>query len=302
MKPIDTPPLSTIYFKFEKRFGFLSVGNDNKDKMSLTLGEKLQQAREARGITISEVAEQTRISPLYIESIENNDYRPLPGGIFNKGFVKSYAKYVGIDEQEALQDYTQLISEQEGFESEEPKTYRPEVLTDERARSSSILTVIIAAVILGLMTWGILALVKYIQENPDTLVTNSNANVSNANANSGSENTNSNVSTAPAPAMGGVKIEFKAVGDEISLTATSDGKKSSSLIAAGKSAVFEPKERLNLRFAQSRSQFAQMTINGKQIALPASAQTGNIIEVEINKDNLAQIWQSEKVSAGDAPR
>ena len=61
--------------------------------MSLTLGEKLRQAREARGITISEVAEQTRISALYLEAIENNDYRTLPGGIFNKGFVKSFAKY-----------------------------------------------------------------------------------------------------------------------------------------------------------------------------------------------------------------
>ena len=70
--------------------------------MSLTLGEKLRQAREERGISISEVAEQTRISPHYLDSIENDDYRTLPGGIFNKGFVKSYAKYVGIDEQDAL--------------------------------------------------------------------------------------------------------------------------------------------------------------------------------------------------------
>src|SRR6185369_11249664 len=99
--------------------------------MSLTLGEKLRQAREERGISISEVAEQTRISPHYIDSIENDDYRTLPGGIFNKGFVKSYAKYVGVDEQEALQDYSRLISQQEGAGGEEPKTYRPEVLTDD---------------------------------------------------------------------------------------------------------------------------------------------------------------------------
>ena len=78
--------------------------------MSLTLGEKIRQAREERGISISEVAEQTRISALYLESIENDDYRPLPGGIFNKGFVKSYAKHLGLDEQEALQEYAALLS------------------------------------------------------------------------------------------------------------------------------------------------------------------------------------------------
>src|SRR6478672_4341473 len=124
--------------------------------MSLTLGEKLRQAREERGLTISEVAEQTRISALYLESIENNDYRPLPGGIFNKGFVKSYARHLGLNEQEALQDYTALISEQGSDVNDEPKTYRPEVLTDERSRSGLIPTLFFAAVIIGLMIWGIM--------------------------------------------------------------------------------------------------------------------------------------------------
>ena len=78
--------------------------------MSLSLGEKLRQAREERGISISEVAEQTRISPQYIKSIENDDYKPLPGGIFNKGFVRSYARYVGFDESQALEEYAQLMA------------------------------------------------------------------------------------------------------------------------------------------------------------------------------------------------
>lgn len=266
--------------------------------MSLTLGEKLQQAREARGIAISEIAEQTRISPLYIESIENNDYRPLPGGIFNKGFVKSYAKYVGLDEQEALHDYAQLIAEQEGSQTEETKTYKPEVLTDEGARSSSITTIIFAVVILGLMTWGILALVRYIQENPQTLVTG-NTN-SNTNSNTANTATNVNTSTAAAPSMGSAKIEFKAVGDAIALTATSDGKTSYPTLEADKSVILEPKERLRLAYSKSRVQFAQMTINGKDITLPPATafQNRGTVEFEINKDNLAQIWQDGKISVG----
>ncbi len=80
--------------------------------MSITLGEKLRQAREAHGLSISQVAEQTRISALYLSCIENDDFRILPGGIFNKGFVKSFAKAVGMDEQEALHDYAQLIINQ----------------------------------------------------------------------------------------------------------------------------------------------------------------------------------------------
>src|SRR3712207_5287958 len=129
--------------------------------MSLTLGEKLRQAREERGLSISEVAEQTRISALYLESIENNDFKPLPGGIFNKGFVKSYAKFVGVDEQEALQDYAALIAQQGEDINESPKTYRAEVLTDENTRTSLLPTLLFSIIILGLMVWGIMAFLRY---------------------------------------------------------------------------------------------------------------------------------------------
>src|SRR5260221_12082763 len=115
--------------------------------MSLTLGEKLRQAREEKGFSLSEVADQTRISSLYLESIENDDYRILPGGIFNKGFVKSYAKFVGLSEQEALLDYSKLLSDSAISEESELKLYKPEVLTDDLSGASQAPTLIIAFVI-----------------------------------------------------------------------------------------------------------------------------------------------------------
>ncbi len=270
--------------------------------MSQTLGEKLRQAREARDITISEVAEQTRISPLYIESIENDDYRILPGGIFNKGFVKSFAKYVGVDEQEALQDYSRLISEQQGSQEEDPKTYSPEVLTDDRVSSSSIPTIIVAVVILGLMTWGILALVRYIQENPIQTTANDSNNTNNsANVNADSNTAGATPTPSNVPSMSDLKVEFKTSGSPISLVSTSDGKKTNTLITSEKPANFEPKESLKLGFAKSLSQNAQLTINGKQIKLPSTPDKPNrtVIEFEISKDNIAQIWQNGEISFGN---
>src|SRR5829696_2187827 len=164
--------------------------------MSLSLGEKLRQAREERGISISEVAEQTRISPLYLEAIDADNYKTLPGGIFNKGFVKSYAKYVGLDEQEALQDYSRLIASQDGGTlSEEPKTYKPEVLTDDRASGSTLPTIIFAAIILGLMAWGLIKLVDYIQNQQSQPVANANTA-----GNSNTANINANAANANVPA------------------------------------------------------------------------------------------------------
>ncbi|MEO8073918.1 MAG: helix-turn-helix domain-containing protein [Acidobacteriota bacterium] len=271
--------------------------------MSQTLGEKLRQAREARDITISEVAEQTRISPLYIESIENDDYRILPGGIFNKGFVKSFAKYVGVDEQEALQDYSRLISEQQGSQEEDPKTYRPEVLTDDRVSSSSIPTIIVAVVILGLMTWGILALVRYIQENPIQTTANDSNNTNNsANVNANSNTAGATPTPSNVPLMSDLKVEFKTSGSPISLASTSDGKKVNALVTSEKPANFEPNESLKLGFAKSLAQNAQLTINDKQIKLPSAPDKPNrtIIEFEINKDNIEQIWQNGEITFGNS--
>src|SRR5688500_7448275 len=148
--------------------------------MSSTLGEKLRQAREEKGFTISEVAEQTRISSLYLQSIENDDYNTLPGGIFNKGFVKSFAKFVGINEQEALEDYSLLISQAEGTDAEDLKVFRPEVLTDDRSGASMAPTVIIAAIILALMTVGVLFLVDYLRRPSDELASTPASNTNTA--------------------------------------------------------------------------------------------------------------------------
>ena len=274
-------------------------GQKNIDKMASTLGEKLRQAREARGISITEVAEQTRISRLYLESIENDDYRPLPGGIFNKGFVKSYARHVGVDEAEALSDYSRIIAEQDGVQGDEPKTYRPEVLTDDSRSSSNLLTIIFAVVILGLMTWGILALVKYASENSFQTANPNSSNVNNsANTNLNSNAANATSTLSNAPTMNNLKVEFKTSGEPISLLSTADGRKSSTLITPEKPINFQPKESLKLSFAKTLRQNAQLIINGKPINLPSTLEKPNriAIEFEINKDNIGQIWQSGEVN------
>ncbi len=266
--------------------------------MSLTLGEKLRQAREERGFTLGDVAEQTRISSLYLESIENDDYKILPGGIFNKGFVKSYAKCVGIGEAEALADYSALMATSSNRENEgELKVYRPEVLTDDRTASSMIPTVILAAVILGLMTAGILFLVNYLRQPTEVPVANTTATPQTNN--SGDPNPEPSPESGESPSMASLKVEFKALSEPVSLLATSDGKTNSSIVTPGTTASFEPKESLKLSYSRSLANLVQLTINGKQITLPAQplVPRRNAIEFEINKDNLSQIWSSGAISS-----
>jgi len=266
--------------------------------MSLTLGEKLRQAREERGFTISEVAEQTRISSLYLESIENDDYRILPGGIFNKGFVKSYAKFVGINEAEALSDYAGLLAKTDS-EDGELKVYKPEVLTDDRSGSSMAPTIILAVVILGIMTAGILFLVDYMRRPVEPPIANIGPKPPAANGSPEAVPESTPAST-DSPQMATLKVEFKALNQPVRLVSTTDGTKTDSLVAAGSSATFEPKESLILNYNRWNAPAVQLTINGKAITLPATPLKGATdkgrIEFSINKDNLAQIWTSGAIS------
>jgi len=256
--------------------------------MSQSLGEKLRQLREERGISISEVAEQTRISAHYLDCIENDDYRTLPGGIFNKGFVKSYAKYVGLDEQEALQDYAKIVAQSEAAGGEDNKSYKPEVLTDDRS-SSMIPTLLIAVIILGLMTWGLLKLVDYIQNQPAAAPT--------ANTDTSATNTSATPSPSqtPAIALNEIKVEFKALSETISVAATIDGQSSSKNIAPDGPETFTAQNSLKLRYYRGFADKVALTVNGKPVTPPPAPPKGNGVEIEITKANLAQIVQSGQI-------
>ena len=74
-------------------------------------GERIQREREMRGITLEEIAEATKIGTRSLRALEEQDFDKLPGGIFNKGFVRAYSKYLGIDEDQAVADYVTAVNE-----------------------------------------------------------------------------------------------------------------------------------------------------------------------------------------------
>ncbi len=133
--------------------------------MAATIGERLRLAREERGIPLREISDHTRISIHFLEAIESNDYKRLPGGIFNRSFVKAYARYVGYDEKEAVEAYTRYVRDQ-GDSSEDSSSalYNSKVYTDVPATRSPFLTVVLAVVILAILTAAALFLLKWYQQ------------------------------------------------------------------------------------------------------------------------------------------
>ena len=76
-----------------------------------TVGERLRSAREAKGLTLEDVAAQTRIPRRHLESLESSDWEKLPAPTYTIGFAKSYASTVGLDRGEI---YEQLRGEMGG--------------------------------------------------------------------------------------------------------------------------------------------------------------------------------------------
>ena len=66
------------------------------------LGEEFRSAREARGLTLSEVAEQIHIRSVYLNAIENEDWPAIGAPVYVRGFIRTYARFLGLDAQDAV--------------------------------------------------------------------------------------------------------------------------------------------------------------------------------------------------------
>lgn len=73
-------------------------------------GANFRKAREAKGLPLEKIAAETRISTRFLAAIENEAFQSLPGGIFNRGFIRAYADYLGLDSNQAVADYDRISS------------------------------------------------------------------------------------------------------------------------------------------------------------------------------------------------
>ncbi|MEF3691428.1 MAG: helix-turn-helix domain-containing protein [Candidatus Moraniibacteriota bacterium] len=76
-----------------------------KKIQSLTLGEKMRRVRNEKRITLSEIAKNTKIQLEYLEKLENGDYNSLPADVYVRGFLKSFAEYVGVNEDYLIKSF-----------------------------------------------------------------------------------------------------------------------------------------------------------------------------------------------------
>lgn len=86
-----------------------------------SLGSHLKTEREEAGYSIEEVADATNIAPRYIRAIEEHDFSQFPADVYAKGFIRSYAKFLDLDAQSLIMEYS-LNFEAENSESTSSET------------------------------------------------------------------------------------------------------------------------------------------------------------------------------------
>jgi cytoskeletal protein RodZ len=76
-----------------------------------SFGEHLKREREMRGVSLDEITTATRIATRFLEAIENERWDQLPGGVFNRGFVRAVARYLGLDEESTVAEYVLAVGD-----------------------------------------------------------------------------------------------------------------------------------------------------------------------------------------------
>ena len=70
-----------------------------------------KKEREQRSVSLDDIALSTKIGTRMLRALEEEKFDQLPGGIFNKGFVRAYARHLGLDEQQTINDYMEALGE-----------------------------------------------------------------------------------------------------------------------------------------------------------------------------------------------
>lgn len=112
-------------------------------------GEHLKREREMRGVSLDEICVATRISTRFLEALESEHWEVLPGGVFNRGFVRAVSRFLGLDEEGMVAEYAMAMSEQ----NPAPAWSRPPIPAPVQERNWIVWVLVVAVLLLAGAGW-----------------------------------------------------------------------------------------------------------------------------------------------------
>ena len=122
------------------------------------VGTRLREARERGGIPLRQIADRTKISVASLEALERGDTARLPGGIFGRSFVRSYAAEVGLDPDATVREFLDQFGQDPRFAAMSTEA-EPAERPGSPAASTVLKLVVVALVAVGIILY--LTLVKH---------------------------------------------------------------------------------------------------------------------------------------------
>ncbi len=89
--------------------------------MGKPIGERLQEARAARGLTLEDVSEETKIRVRFLQALEHERWEVLPGSAYARGFLRTYANLLGLDAEELVAEYRDRRDPEQEIEDAVPQ-------------------------------------------------------------------------------------------------------------------------------------------------------------------------------------
>jgi len=124
-----------------------------------SFGAQLKQEREKQGVTLEEISVSTKIGTRMLRALEEEHFDQLPGGIFNKGFIRAYARCLHMDEDQAIADYLAATGASPEANKPSNNDQVPVLAPPEREQTAAglpwgIFAVVLLIIALGFAAWG----------------------------------------------------------------------------------------------------------------------------------------------------
>jgi cytoskeletal protein RodZ len=258
-----------------------------------TLGQQLKQSREEKGISLQEIAESTHISIRFLQAIENDAYDVLPGGVFNRAFVRKFARQVGFDEEQAVNLYQEQWQEQGG---EPERGYQLGVDEPDFRQSSGngLLLSFVALIIIGALTYAAWVIFAPVSNSGGSAVAGLNAPASPSVTPTPSATPVATAAPTPSPTpetpAGAMRVQLTAPDEEVWLKVKPDDKEAKQMtLQRGESREYDVSEAIILSIG--RVQSLKIAINGRNmnfVRLLPNPKATRAFNVVITKDNYQQ--------------
>lgn len=237
-----------------------------------TLGQELKQCREEKKITLDEISNTTHISVRFLQAIERDDYKELPGELYNRSFVRALARAVGFDELRALQSYERQSGAARVPTDEESVAAPADALKGEVGGNGLVLGLVAALIVL------IAAGVWYVLKRPSGPPSRTQSPPPAAAVVTGEPALGSPpASVAPppsspsAPATGGapdgITVDIVALGQCWVRLQSDDDKREETILTAGATRTLRAKEKVTLSLGALQA--VEVKINGRSVKLPS---------------------------------